>query len=116
MKTTNKQVFISEIDNFMSSFDNINPQAIAYWNELKKTIDKPMSLTDTGKVIIAFLQNCGDSDKAFRAKDIGEELFISSRTISGAMRKLIADELVEKVGQDPVQYKLTQIGQNITIN
>jgi hypothetical protein len=35
--------------------------------------------------------------------------------VSGAMRKLVTDEFVEKVGQDPVIYTLTQKGKEIEI-
>ena len=51
----------------------------------------------------------------WKAKDIAEGLFISSRTVSGAMRKLVADGFVEKVGQDPTIYSLTENGKNINI-
>ena len=50
-----------------------------------------------------------------KAKDIGEGLFISSRAVSGAIRKLVADGYVEKIGQDPVVYSLTEKGKTITI-
>ena len=51
----------------------------------------------------------------FKAKDIAEGLFISSRTVSGAMRKLVSDGFVEKVGQDPVIYTITEKGKEIEI-
>ena len=41
---------------------------------------------------------------------------VSSRTISGAIRKLVTDGYVEKVGQEPVIYALTEKGKNIVIN
>jgi Mn-dependent DtxR family transcriptional regulator len=47
-----------------------------------------------------------------KAKDIGDELFISSRTVSGALRKLVNDGFVEKIGQNPVIYTLTEKGKN----
>jgi predicted transcriptional regulator len=49
----------------------------------------------------------------FKAKDIAEGLFISSRAVSGAIRKLVTDGYVEKVGQDPVIYSITEEGKNI---
>jgi L-serine deaminase len=52
----------------------------------------------------------------FKAKDIAEGIGISSRTVSGAMRKLTTDGFVEKLGQDPVIYAITEEGKNITIN
>ena len=35
--------------------------------------------------------------------------------VSGAMRKLVTDGFVEKVGQDPVIYSITENGKNINI-
>ena len=52
----------------------------------------------------------------WKAKDVAEGLFISSRAVSGAMRKLVTDGYVEKVGQDPVVYTLTEKGINTEIN
>jgi predicted transcriptional regulator len=50
-----------------------------------------------------------------RAKDNGEGLFIGSRAVSGAMRKLVDDGFVEKLGQNPVIYSITEKGKNIKI-
>jgi predicted transcriptional regulator len=52
----------------------------------------------------------------FKAKDIAEGLFISSRAVSGAIRKLVTDGYVEKVGQDPTIYSITDKGKNIKID
>jgi Mn-dependent DtxR family transcriptional regulator len=57
-----------------------------------------------------------DGGKTFTAKGIGDELFISSRTVSGACRKLVTDGFVEKIGQNPVSYTLTEKGKNYKIN
>ena len=46
----------------------------------------------------------------FTAKEIGDALQVSGRSVSGAIRKLIQDGLVEKVSQDPVTYGLTAAG------
>ena len=51
----------------------------------------------------------------WKSRDIAEGLFIASRAVSGAMRKLVTDGYVEKVGQDPVVYTLTELGKNIEI-
>jgi predicted transcriptional regulator len=50
-----------------------------------------------------------------RAKDIAEGLFINSRAVSGAMRKLVTDGFVEKLGENPVIYSITEKGKNIKI-
>ena len=61
-----------------------------------------------------FLQKNVDTPM-WKARDIAEGLFISSRAVSGAMRKLVTDGFVEKVGQDPVIYSITEKGKNIDI-
>jgi Mn-dependent DtxR family transcriptional regulator len=60
----------------------------------------------------------GQSDKLnnmFKAKDIAEGIFVSSRSVSGAIRKLVTDGFVEKTGQDPIIYSLTTAGKEVTI-
>lgn len=50
-----------------------------------------------------------------KAKDIAEGMIVSSRAVSGAMRKLCSDGFVEKIGQDPVMYSLTDAGRQVII-
>ena len=75
--------------------------------------EKP-ELTDNGKLVLKFLQEHQETT-TWKAKDIAEGLFISSRTVSGSIRKLVADGFAEKVGQDPVIYILTEKGKNYKI-
>jgi predicted transcriptional regulator len=51
-----------------------------------------------------------------KARDIGEGLCVSSRNISGALRKLVTDGFCEKMGQNPVVYTLTEKGKNFKID
>jgi Mn-dependent DtxR family transcriptional regulator len=51
-------------------------------------------------------------DNLMTCKAIGEGLFISGRSVSGTMRKLIADEYVTKNASSPIQYSLTEKGEN----
>ena len=75
-------------------------------------VDKPL-LTESGLPILQYLQGC--SVKTLKAKDISEGMGISSRKISGAMRKLVTDGFVEKFGNNPVVYTLTEKGKNFNI-
>lgn len=72
-------------------------------------IEKP-ELTDNGKLILKYLQD--NSIQMSKSKDVAEGLFISSRAVSGAMRKLVNDGFLEKVGTDPVIYAITEKGKN----
>ena len=115
-----KQKFIEYVEDGLFSKIDINeldPDVLSYWEALKgtKEIDKPM-FTDNGKLIMEYLKSLPDGSPALKSKDIAEALFISSRSVSGAMRKLVNDEFIEKIGQDPIMYSLTEKGKNIEIN
>ena len=82
----------------------------AYMEALVETkTDKP-ELTDNGKMILKYLQD--HSVITAKSKEVAEGLFMSSRAVSGAMRKLVNDGFLEKVGTDPVIYALTEKGKN----
>ena len=109
-----KQDFISEVSSMINAVDYEwqSETAKSYWEAFisVKEEEKP-EFTDNGKLVLKYMQD--NSDKAnFKAKDIGEGLFVSSRTVSGAIRKLVTDGFVEKIGQDPVIYALTEKGKN----
>ena len=50
---------------------------------------------------------------AYKARDIAQGMFIASKSVSGAMRKLVTDGYVEKIGQNPVVYMITEKGKNV---
>lgn len=111
-----KQDFINYVE---SNFEkNPMPENLTeYWEKFKGGKDnseKPL-FTENGKLILTFLQEHLDTN-TWKAKDIAEGMFISSRTVSGAIRKLVTDGFVEKVGQDPVIYSITEQGKNIKID
>ena len=110
-----KTQFIAYLDeNFFTDNQNIPDEILTYWEEFKgKEKEKPL-FTDNGKLILKYLQENSDTSM-FKAKDVGEGLDISSRAVSGAMRKLVADGYVEKIGQNPVMYALTEKGKEIEI-
>ena len=88
-----------------------------YWNALKITEDdtKP-AFTENGKLILSFMQqNKSTYNNLFKAKDIGEQIDLSSRTVSGGMRKLVNDGYVEKIGQNPVIYAITTKGEEVNL-
>lgn len=67
--------------------------------------------TENGIKILQCMQdNENKYMNVFKAKDIGEILFMSPRSVSGSMKKLIANGYVEKVGTNPVSYGLTNLG------
>lgn len=121
---TKKEAFIKVIqteifdrpDIYSENYPDLWEDVCMYWDALKgKNSSEKPAFTDNGKLILKYLQDNPDTPM-WKAKDIAEGLFVSSRTVSGAMRKLVADGYVEKIGQDPVVYAITEKGKNITID
>ena len=115
-----KQKFIDYVEKGLFSkieLNELDPDIVDYWNALKGAADteKPM-FTDNGKLVMEYLKSLPESISPMKSKDIAEALFVSSRTVSGAMRKLVTDGFVEKIGQDPVMYTLTEKGKGIKLN
>ena len=115
-----RQKFIDYVEEGLFSkvdLTEIDSDVLSYWEALKgtKDIDKPM-FTDNGKLVMEYLKGLPEGSPALKSREIAEALFVSSRTVSGAMRKLVTDGFVEKIGQDPVMYTLTEQGKNIELN
>ena len=79
-----KQDFIDYVNALMAVAPQIemNANAQAYWAGLQttNTNGKP-EITDNGKMILKHLQSAPAG--SYKSKDIAEELFVSSRTVSG---------------------------------
>lgn len=90
---------------------DVPPNVQAYIDAIadNKSINKPM-FTENGKNILQYLQSVPAA--MYKAKDIAEGMLISSKAVSGAMRKLVTDGYVEKVGNSPVVYMITQKGKD----
>lgn len=119
-----KESFMNEISSIIQNQtgqkmeDILSPDALDFWNGLQMTGDggRPR-FTSNGKIVLEYMQNNKDPyNNLFKAKDIGEQLGISSRTVSGGMRKLVTDGYVEKLGENPVIYSVTIEGLNIDLD
>ncbi len=94
------------------------PDEVKEFYEMLKTQselqnNKPL-FTEIGLQILDYLQK--SNGKNLKAKDIADGMGISSRQVSGAIRKLVTDEYVSKLGQNPVIYNLTKKGINFNID
>ena len=87
--------------------DNI----MAYLNILKEVKEDKPVITQNGLRILTFLQENADV-KCWKAKDIADGLGISSRGVSGTLRKLVTDGFCDKLGKEPIIYSLTDKGKN----
>lgn len=90
----------------------VPPNVQAYIDALSNTdnIEKPL-FTDNGAKILQYLQSAPTA--MYKARDIAENMGVTSKGVSGAMRKLVTDGYVEKVGKDPVVYMITEKGKNV---
>ena len=111
-----KQEFIDFLNELMKAAPDVKmtPNVKAYIDALTETTDEKPVLTDNGKLILQYMQNNTDRP-TFKARDIAEGLFISSRGVSGSLRKLVNDGFADKIGESPVIYTLTEKGKNYII-
>lgn len=70
-------------------------------------VSKP-AFTEKGIIILKYLKD--NPEAVLPAKKIAEELDLSSRTVSGAMKKLVTDGYVEKFDGEPKTYSITAAG------
>lgn len=117
-----KKEFLEFLDNLMAAAPNetakfMNDDAKTYIEALRASSaeekEKP-EITDNGKLVLGYMQTSGIT--GLTSKRISENILVSSRGVSGAMRKLITDGYVEKVGNNPAVYVLTEKGKSFTIN
>lgn len=98
------------------SRDVIPKEVLEYYEALKTqqgaSKEKPI-LTETGAEILRYLQN--NNIQNAKAKEIADGMGVSSKKVSGSMRKLALDGFVEKIGANPVVYALTDKGKSFNI-
>ena len=111
-----KQEFIEFLNALMEAAPQVEmtPNVKAYIDALMEKGEEKPVLTDNGKQILRYMQE--NPDKTFfKAREIAEGLFISSRGVSGALRKLVNDGFADKMGESPVLYSLNEKGKNFII-
>lgn len=102
-----RDVFIEEVEEFIGK---CSEEAKSYFEEFKAQKVKE-GVTDKGKAILKVMQEkCELNSNIFKSKEIGEDLGISGRSVSGSIRALVTGGYVEKIGKDPVTYALTETG------
>ena len=122
---TNKEKFINFIQKEVFDHEDIYMEGDAetweavkqYWNDFCSVKTAPKAeLTENGSKILKYMQEtCDKFNNIFKSKEIGEGLFMPSRSVSGSMKKLITEGFVEKIGSDPVAYAITEKGKNKVI-
>lgn len=95
--------------------EKLTPNVQAYLDALTEVEESKTVLTDNGKKILAYMREHTEQ-QMWKAREIAMGLFISSRGVSGSMRKLATDGFIEKLNNDsPVIYTLTEKGKTIEI-
>ena len=92
--------------------DDVN-EVLEMLKAQETSLDNKPIFTESGFQILEYLQSI--DSKNLKAKDIADGMGISSRKVSGAMRKLVSDGFVDKFGQNPVIYSLTEKGKSFDI-
>ena len=120
---TKKEKFIEFVnvimeDAMVDAWDDVTRKewkdAFDFFEDLKNGKTKNSgAMTENGQKILIWMQENVDSmNNIFTSKEAAEALFTSGRSIAGSMRKLVNDGYVDKIGKDPVQYSLTDVGKN----
>lgn len=106
-----------DVENFIGE-DERGKKGFEYWEEFKSgKITSKGGITENGAKILTFMiENEDKFNNIFKAKEIGEGLFCSGRSVSGSMKKLVTDGYCEKVGSDPVCYGLTDYGRSYSVD
>ena len=97
--------------------EHFTPEQLDFYNELLENQNGVNQFTENGlKILKCMKENCEARMNIFNSKMLGEMLFMPPRSVSGSMKKLIADGYVEKVGVNPVSYGLTDLGKDFQID
>ena len=103
------------MESLNKKYDNMN-EVISFWN-IFKTGKSNGEITENGLKILKYMQEKQEQhNNIFSSKDIAEGLHITSRSVSGSMRTLVTDSYVEKLGNNPVCYSLTEQGKLFSCN
>ena len=94
----------------------IDQDVLDYFEQFKT--EKPKSkFTENGLKILTWMrENETVYNGIFKAKDIGEGLFIPPRSAAGSLRKLVTDGYVSKTKGDTITtYNLTESGRTVEL-
>ena len=119
---TDKESFLDYVGRIIEEFDKDitktvhGDQVRRYWKVLLDGEETDKKVTENGQKILIFMQENEEAmNNIFTAKEIAEALFVSGRSISGSMRKLFFVFYINKEGNNPVKYSLTDLGRNLSL-
>ena len=115
-----KEEFLNFLDKLMTANQNLTNDLMTdnirtYIEALKTSQESPKPLiTESGKKVLSYLQSI--ETVSLKAADIGSGLGSPTRTVSSALRKLVSDGYVEKIGDKPAVYVITEKGKEFKID
>lgn len=119
---TDRESFVDYVGRIIEEFDKDitktahGEQVKRYWKALLDGEETGKKVTENGQKILIFMQENEEAmNNIFTSKEIAEALFVSGRSISGSMRKLFGDGYINKEGNNPVKYSLTDLGRNLSL-
>lgn len=119
---TDRESFVDYVGRIIEEFDKDitktahGEQVKRYWKTLLDGKETGKKVTENGQKILIFMQENEEAmNNTFTSKEIAEALFVSGRSISGSMCKLFGDGYINKEGNNPVKYSLTDLGRNLSL-
>ena len=122
---TPREKFIEELENYISHETVIpfSEEAWSFFQSIKNMKDKEVApFTEKGAHILIWLQqNYASYNNVLKAKDIAEGMFaingvpVTSRSVSGSLKKLIEDKYVTKTEGTPICYSLSDKGKTVEV-
>lgn len=109
---TKQEKFVKVVEELFTDIE-VEEDVLDYFETVKKKkrASKNVEMTENGANIVEYMQeHWEETDNKFLSREIGEGLFTSSRSVSGAMRKLVTDDYVDKSEDSPIVYSLTEKG------
>lgn len=106
MSNTGKIEFIKLVETLCGNEIESSPLAAQFWNELKTSVDKPLS--EKSMAVLTWMQDNKEKyNNVFTSAVVGAGLGITGRSVSGTMPSLISKGYITKLGGSPVAYSLT---------
>lgn len=105
--------FLTEVDSFKNQ---LSAEAQEFLETLKETNNSPVFTENGLKILKCMKENVGSYLNTFSAKQLGELLFMSPRSVSGSMKKLLNENYVKKNSNNPVTYGLTDSAKELNLD
>lgn len=112
-----REQFIKEIEEILKNQKiKLSEQANKYFELLKNGKQSLGGITENGKAILQYCQaNWQYNNNIFTSKNISDGIQIPARSVSGSIRKLVADGYIQKINSSPVSYSITEHGKEFSL-